>query len=119
MRGLKMSEDRAAVFRQKAAECSLKASKTRDEAERAAWLLVANAWLTLARSDEQRADSMRALDEVKLPVHSRTQDHIVQRVPPQRAISSVHPPAVDAASFFTPLEFEQTLSSHRGGGVEK
>jgi hypothetical protein len=59
--------DRATGFRQKAAECSLKASKICDEAESAAWLLVANAWLTLARSDEQRADSIRALDQAQAP----------------------------------------------------
>jgi hypothetical protein len=63
-----MSEDRVAEFRQRAAECRLKARKARDENDKVAWRLIEKAWLTLAKSKKEHDGSPRTPDAQSLRV---------------------------------------------------
>ena len=57
-----MSTERAALYRQRAAESELKATKARAEESRRAWLIVAREWKKMAVREDAKA-SMEALEQ--------------------------------------------------------
>ena len=66
-----MSTERAALYRQRAAESELKATKATAEQSRRAWLIVAREWKKMAVREELK-DSVDALEKSRQsPIRSR------------------------------------------------